>query len=465
LYQKLEKLNNSSSVEVLEIAPTIEGKDSSEKKLNNEINSLKRERKSIEMRAVKAENSLQKIEETYNSIVSERDTLKSENAKLVETKNERENVILEKLSKESILRKKYKNELEDLKGSIRVYARCRPMAKYELEKGCRNIVEFKDETSMKLITSRGDKEFEFDAVFSPSSTQEQIFEETKRLMESCMDGFNIAMFAYGQTGAGKTFTMAGSPSNPGLTPRAIDELFRLIGERVHLQVKVTSYFVELYNDNIVDLFYILDKGSSTSPSSSDPPKLEVKMDARKIVYIQNAVIKDVNSPEELMELFNKGNSERHVAATKMNSESSRSHTIFAIMIESYDTTSKRTTIGKLSLVDLAGSERANKTGASADRLKEAQSINKSLSALGDVIAALSEGGKDKFIPYRNNKLTQLMQDSLGGNAKTLMFVNFSPADYNVDETSTSLLYAARVKKIVNNPSKVSILLILISFSH
>ena len=123
-------------------------------------------------------------------------------------------------------------------------------------------------------------------------------------------------------------------------------------------------------------------------------------------------------------------------------------------MESYDRNTKKTVRGKLSLVDLAGSERADKTGGNAERLKEGQSINKSLSALGDVMAALSEGGK-AFVPYRNNKLTQLMQDSLGGNAKTLMFVNFSPADYNADETVTSLNFATRVKKVINNASKVS----------
>ena len=152
-----------------------------------------------------------------------------------------------------------------------------------------------------------------------------------------------------------------------------------------------------------------------------------------------------------MELFRLGNQERHVGATLMNAESSRSHSIFSIVAEVYDNTTKRTTYGKLSLVDLAGSERADKTGASAERLKEAQSINKSLSALGNVIAALSDGVK--FIPYRDNKLTQLMQDSLGGNAKTLMFVNFSPADYNSDETVSSLSYATRVKKITNNVAR------------
>ena len=244
--------------------------------------------------------------------------------------------------------------------------------------------------------------------------------------------------------------MTGSPSMPGLTPKAIEEMFRLIGERKHCNTRITTYFIELYNDNLVDLYWILDN----KKSRGEPPKLDIKVDARKMVFVKNSVIKDAATPEELMDLFNRGNKERHTGATQMNAESSRSHSIFAIMAETFDTTTKKTTFGKLSLVDLAGSERADKTGASADRLKEAQNINKSLSALGDVISALSEG--EKFIPYRNNKLTQLMQDSLGGNAKTLMFVNFSPADYNADETITSLNYAARVKKITNNAAKVAI---------
>lgn len=162
--------------------------------------------------------------------------------------------------------------------------------------------------------------------------------------------------------------MTGSPQLPGLTPRAIDEIFRLVEEKKHLQCKVTTYFVELYNDNLVDLFWVLDN-KNVKGAPQEPPKLEIKMDAKKMVFIRNAVIKDANSPQELMELFEKGNAERHTGATKMNAESSRSHSIFAIMVESYDTATKRTTVGKLSLVDLAGSERADKTGASAERLR------------------------------------------------------------------------------------------------
>lgn len=176
----------------------------------------------------------------------------------------------------------------------------------------------------------------------------------------------MCLFAYGQTGSGKTFTMTGSPNLPGLTPKAIDELFRLIGERAHLNVRVTTYFVELYNDNLVDLYWVLD---NKGKAGAEPPKLDIKMDGKKMVFIRNAVIKEAHSPAELMELFNLGNVERHTGATKMNAESSRSHSIFAIMVDAFDTATKRATTGKLSLVDLAGSERADKTGASADRLK------------------------------------------------------------------------------------------------
>lgn len=471
------------------------------KKIKDMETAARKEKGAVEQRAAAAEKQLEETTAALQTVTTERDSLKikvrelsnlssemealrdkamkaDELTAVVATKDVEIATLTEQYKKEGALRKKYKNELEDLKGAIRVYARCRPMARYELDRNCQQIVRFVDETSMKIATSRGEKEFEFDAAFPSESTQEQVFEDTRRLIESFLDGFNVCLFAYGQTGSGKTFTMTGSPTMPGLTPKSITEMFRLIGERRHCTTRVTTYFVELYNDNLVvrfayllyniifsfhviinlntknypvyaqDLYWILDN----KKSRAEPPKLDIKMDAKKMVYIKNVVIKDASSPDELMDLFNKGNKERHTGATNMNAESSRSHSIFAIMAETFDNTTKKTTYGKLSLVDLAGSERADKTGASAERLKEAQNINKSLSALGDVISALSEG--EKFIPYRNNKLTQLMQDSLGGNAKTLMFVNFSPADYNADETVTSLNYAARVKKITNNAAKV-----------
>ncbi|KAL8425885.1 hypothetical protein ACSSS7_008297 [Eimeria intestinalis] len=162
-------------------------------------------------------------------------------------------------------------------------------------------------------------------------------------------------------------------------------------------------------------------------------------------------MKKVTSADALGKIFEFGLGARHVSGTAMNAESSRSHLIFAVVVRIEDLIAEKVTLGKLSLIDLAGSERVSKSGVTKERLVEAKEINKSLTALGDVISALSSG--ETFIPYRNHKLTQLMSDSLGGTAKTLMFVNISPADYNVDETVTSLMYASRVKLITNESSK------------
>lgn len=211
--------------------------------------------------------------------------------------------------------------------------------------------------------------------------------------------------------------------------------------------------MELYNDQLVDLYHILEKKKGSVPHGEKPPKLEIKMDAKKKVVIKHAVVKEASNYAELKKLFDDGNKMRHVGGTRMNAESSRSHSIFAIIIDSVDKNTGQSSSGKLTLVDLAGSERADKTGATGDRLKEGIAINTSLSALGDVISALCRG--EKIIPYRNNKLTQVMQDSLGGNAKTLMFVNISPADYNASETVSSLDYASRVKEIKNTATKAN----------
>lgn len=212
-----------------------------------------------------------------------------------------------------------------------------------------------------------------------------------------------------------------------------------------ISYKVSCYFVELYNEGLVDLL------QKVYHPKEKPKKLDIKLNAHKQVFVKNAEVRDVADAKEMMDLFTKGNSVRHVGATKMNAESSRSHSIFSILVETTAKTTGKTNSGKLSLIDLAGSERAAKTEATPEQLKEANSINKSLSCLGDVISALTDG--DSYIPYRNNKLTMLMQDSLGGNAKTLMFVNFSPADYNFDETNGSLTYAQRVKQIKNTAEK------------
>jgi hypothetical protein len=204
---------------------------------------------------------------------------------------------------------------------------------------------------------------------------------------------------------------------------------------------------ELYKDDLVDLL----TSASAEDAVSSGAKLMIKKDTRGVVRVEGATERTCASADDLMCAIEDGSNKRQTASTLMNSESSRSHLVMGILLEVTNLTTNVTTVGKLSLVDLAGSERVGKTGAEGDRFEEAKAINKSLSALGDVIGALTSG--QKHIPYRNHKLTMLLSDSLGGNAKTLMFVNVSPVDYNFAETTNSLAFASRVKKVVNNSSK------------
>ena len=388
----------------------------------------------------------------------EMETLRAQAAEATDAKKAAKDAIkrqgeLQDLYKEEmVLRKRYWNMMEDMKGKIRVYCRTRPLSHSELERGNYVCVKFPDEVTINVETKKGVKEFVFDQCFTPTSTQEEIFEDTSNLINSAFDGFNVCIFAYGQTGAGKSYTMLGAlPDNKGITPRAIDRIFELKNEIGNKStIKCKAYMAELYNDKLVDLLWM---AKHKKKDLGKEPKLSIKKDAKGMVFVKGIEIAEANSAEELMELFNTGNGARHVGATKMNAESSRSHLVFSIIIENHDHTTGKTNVGKLTLVDLAGSERVGKTGATKERLKEAQSINTSLSALGDVISALSTGAK--FIPYRNNKLTMLLADGLGGNAKTLMFVNLSPADYNADETQTALVYASRVKMITNTAKKES----------
>ncbi|XP_076854573.1 putative LOC110439812 homolog [Brachyhypopomus gauderio] len=362
-------------------------------------------------------------------------------AELKQVKDENKKMV-EHYTAERTLRKKYYNMVEDMKGKIRVLCRIRPQTRAELARGTCTIVSCLDDYSVILETPRGPREFQFDRIFSADSTQEEVFQESSRLIQSAIDGFNVCIFAYGQTGSGKTFTMVGDRElkNPGIIPRTFGKIFEIIQENeMKFEFKVSASMLELYNDRLQDLF--------VSPAEALTKRIDIKKDKKGLVFAQGAESKHAASAGELFALFELGCANRHIAATKMNVESSRSHLIISITLESRNLTNGGVSFGKLNLVDLAGSERAAKTGARDDQLKEANSINKSLSALGDVISALAM--EQAHVPYRNNKLTQLMQDSLGGNAKTLMFLNISPSDCNLDETLTSLIYASRVKAITN----------------
>ncbi|KAL8151891.1 LOW QUALITY PROTEIN: hypothetical protein V2J09_021699 [Rumex salicifolius] len=352
---------------------------------------------------------------------------------------------LEALYKEEqSLRKRYFNMIEDMKGKIRVYCRLRPLGDKERADHERNTVLCVDEFTVEHPWKEEKaKQHIYDHVFDGGATQEDVFEDTKYLVQSAVDGYNVCIFAYGQTGSGKTYTIYGNERDPGLTPRATSELFNILkrdGKKFSFALKV--YMLELYQDILVDLLL---------PKNGKRLKLDIKKDSKGMVSVENATLAHISTYEELKGIIQKGSERRHVSGTQMNEESSRSHLILSIIIESTNLQTQSVARGKLSFVDLAGSERVKKSGSSGNQLKEAQSINKSLSALGDVISALSSGGQ--HIPYRNHKLTMLMSDSLGGNAKTLMFVNVSPAGSNLDESYNSLSYASRVRTIINDPNK------------
>uniref|UniRef100_A0A166G157 Kinesin-like calmodulin-binding protein n=1 Tax=Daucus carota subsp. sativus TaxID=79200 RepID=A0A166G157_DAUCS len=344
---------------------------------------------------------------------------------------------LEALYKEEqVLRKRYFNTIEDMKGKIRVYCRLRPLNDKETAEKERNVLKSVDEFTVEHIW-RDDKVKQhcYDRVFDGNASQ--------YLVQSAVDGYNVCIFAYGQTGSGKTFTIYGSDNHPGLTPMATSELFRIL-KRNHnkYSFSLKVYMVELYQDTLIDLLL---------PKKARPSKLDIKKDSKGMVSVENATIVSVSSYDELKAIIERGSEQRHTTGTLMNEQSSRSHLILSVIIESTNLQTQSVARGKLSFVDLAGSERVKKSGSTGSNLKEAQSINKSLSALGDVISALSS--TSQHIPYRNHKLTMLMSDSIGGNAKTLMFVNISPAESNLDETYNSLTYASRVRSIVNDPSK------------
>ncbi|CAN6229960.1 unnamed protein product [Urochloa humidicola] len=396
---------------------------------NSEVDSLQNSLKELdELREFKADVD-RKNQQTA-------EILKKQGAQLVELEN--------LYKQEQVLRKRYYNTIEDMKGKIRVFCRLRPLNHKELSLEEKNIVCSPDEfTIAHPWKDDKSKQHLYDRVFDANATQEEVFEDTKYLVQSAVDGYNVCIFAYGQTGSGKTFTIYGSDNNPGLTPRATSELFRVIkrdGNKYSFSLK--AYMVELYQDNLVDL--LLAKNAKQQ-------KLEIKKDSKGVVTVENATVVSISSIEELRAIISRGSERRHTAGTNMNDESSRSHLILSIIIESTNLQTQSYARGKLSFVDLAGSERVKKSGSAGKQLKEAQSINKSLSALADVIGALSSDGQ--HIPYRNHKLTMLMSDSLGGNAKTLMFVNVSPAESNLEETYNSLMYASRVRCIVNDTSK------------
>eukprot|EP00347_Sterkiella_histriomuscorum_P020786 403336463 len=350
-------------------------------------------------------------------------------------------------------RKMLHNQIEDMKGKIRVFCRVRPLSIEEEEKDQFGFVKVIDGLTIKVpIPNQGMKggyiqrDFEFDSIFDKDSSQEQVFEDVQMLIQSAMDGFNVCIFAYGQTGSGKTFTMQGNEEKPGIIPRALQELFKLKKkmEQNNFTVYFECYMVELYVNQLIDCLY------EKQSVKEKVPNLEIREEQGR-TYIENVSQMQIQSLDELYQYYNKGLKTRKVSSTKMNDMSSRSHMIFTVQIQTINEQTKQNTLSKISFVDLAGSERQSKAQGNNERINEANSINQSLLTLGKVVQQLTSG--EKHISYKDSKLTQLMKDSLGGNSKTLMFVNISPSEYNIHETKNSILFGQKAKTIVNNVQK------------
>ncbi|XP_033831714.1 kinesin-like protein KIFC1 [Periophthalmus magnuspinnatus] len=347
-------------------------------------------------------------------------------------------------------RRKLHNAIQELKGNIRVFCRVRPLVDGGLSKHIHLASD--DKTSISLAkteeshTGKGtdtqrNYSFSFDRVFGPQASQQEVFEEISLLVQSALDGYNVCCFAYGQTGSGKTYTMEGDEfhESRGVIPRAVQQIFKA-SDKLSSQgweFTFTASFVEIYNETLRDLLY--------TGKADKRPEHEIRKSNNDLT-VTNLTYQKVSCEDQVLGLIALANQNRSTAQTAQNDRSSRSHSVFKLDIEGVNTGRDVKCKSALCLVDLAGSERMLKSQSQGDRFKEMTAINGSLSNLGIVITALAN--KESYIPYRNSKLTYLLQNCLGGNSKTLMFVNIAPEPDSFGETLNSLRFASKVNDCV-----------------
>ena len=351
--------------------------------------------------------------------------------------------------------------------NILVAVRCRPLNKKEREISKKETVAIINEKLIKLKDPNGflnpnnirskEKILEYDYAFNGSDNQEKIFNcTTKILIDNIINGYNGTVFAYGATGAGKTYTMLGDEENPGIMPLTINELFKKIVYFTTREYLIKLWYIEIYNENIRDLL---------SNNKNNNEYLELREDPIKGIIINNVTEIITNSSKDILKILKKGNKNRTTEETNANETSSRSHAILQIIVsykekkDNINNNNNEIKYGKLNLIDLAGSERASMTKNKGLRLIEGANINKSLLSLGNCINALydkNEKGSKVYVPFRDSKLTRLLKDSLGGNSRTVMIANISPFIYNFDDTYNTLMYAERAR-CIKNKLKINIL--------
>ncbi|KAG1042280.1 hypothetical protein G6F46_011650 [Rhizopus delemar] len=330
-----------------------------------------------------------------------------------------------------------------MSNNIKVVCRFRPQNALEIREGGVPIIDIDEEgTQIALKGKDFQGSFSFDKVFGMKTPQKDVFEYSiKTIVDDVTAGYNGTVFAYGQTGSGKTFTMMGADiddeNTKGIIPRIVEQIFTsIMAAPSNLEFTVKVSYMEIYMEKVRDLL---------NPSQDNLPIHEDKTHG---VYVKGLLEVYVGSQDDVYEVMRNGSANRVVSATNMNAESSRSHSIVVVTITQKNVDTGAAKSGKLYLVDLAGSEKVGKTGASGQTLEEAKKINKSLTALGMVINALTDG-KSSHIPYRDSKLTRILQESLGGNSRTTLIINCSPSSYNEAETLSTLRFGMRAKTIKN----------------
>uniref|UniRef100_A0A1B0FL90 Kinesin-like protein n=1 Tax=Glossina morsitans morsitans TaxID=37546 RepID=A0A1B0FL90_GLOMM len=420
--------------------------------LQRQINSQQQKIESLADSLTKTTEELQKLKQAYNVI---KEKLKQEHGELsvevvelrdrsadLDDKNfklmEDITTCKEQLFRSNMERKELHNSVMDLRGNIRVFCRVRPPLDVEQDKLLCGW-NYVDESTVEIINcdplvraKNNGHSFSFDQVFHPCSKQEDIFELVSPLIQSALDGYNVCIFAYGQTGSGKTFTMDGTTGNLGVIPRTVDLLFDSIKAYRNLgwQYEIKVQFLEIYNEVLYDLL------------DNEPKEMEIRMtkNNKNDIYVSNITQETVDNADRLRQLMKVARMNRATAATVGNERSSRSHAVTKIELIGSHIEKHETSIGSINLVDLAGSE-SPKTSV---RMNETKNINRSLSELTNVILALLQ--KQDHIPYRNSKLTHLLMPSLGGNSKTLMFINVAPFQDCFNESLKSLRFAANVNQ-------------------
>ncbi|KAL1977840.1 hypothetical protein VTN31DRAFT_699 [Thermomyces dupontii] len=462
--REMKEIESQSALDAQRIRMELEQKDREIEKLQRE---LKRAEEDIESEKTRNRELRSSLDTASNNTVTLESSIRALKARIeflesgkqeqslaferlnkqMEDAIAQANEAKEKLRKEETLRRKLHNQVQELKGNIRVFCRVRPTLSTAADSAqisfpddgeeCKEISVLGPEERNSLgVVTRKNNIFSFDRVFGPSAQNAEIFQEISQLVQSALDGYNVCIFCYGQTGSGKTHTMS---SEDGMIPRAVHQIFETAKslEEKGWMYRIEGEFVEVYNENLNDLLGRAD--------DLDKKKHEIRHDMQRCkTTITDVTTVTFDSPEMVESVLRRANANRSVAATKANERSSRSHSVFILRLVGHNSITGESSEGTLNLVDLAGSERLSHSGATGERLKETQNINRSLSCLGDVISALGQGKEGAHIPYRNSKLTYLLQFSLGGNSKTLMFVMVSPLQAHLSETLTSLRFATKV---------------------